>query len=211
MTTQLELYNDALIEIGERTLSSLSENREPRRVLDAVYSNVVAECLEAGQWTFAVRTIQIDADPNLTTDFGYNNVFTKPDDWVRTIGLSDSEYVDLPLNSYKDEGGYWLADVDPLYVSYVSNDTSYGLNLGLWPASFSKYVVLSLAQAICRRITSNKADSEAIEKSQTKAKRDALNKDSFNKSVKFAPTGSWVNARSGGGTRERGKLNRLIG
>lgn len=211
MTTQLALYNGALTELGERNIASLSENREPRRVLDDVYAGVVAECLEAGQWSFAVRTIQIEADPSLTTDFGYQNVFTKPDDWVRTVGLSASEYFNPPLIGYKDEASYWLADIDPLYVMYVSNDSSYGLNLGIWPASFAKYVTLSLAQQICRRITSNKTDSEMLEKAQTKAKREALNKDAFNKPVKFPPQGGWVSSRAAGTSRERGKINRLIG
>jgi hypothetical protein len=31
---------------------------------------------------------------------------------------------------FNDEGGIWYADVDPLYARYVSNDTTYGYDLG---------------------------------------------------------------------------------
>jgi hypothetical protein len=35
--SKLKLYNDALGILGERRLASLTENREPRRVLDEVW------------------------------------------------------------------------------------------------------------------------------------------------------------------------------
>ena len=37
MITRLQLYNSALLLLGERNLASLSENREPRRLLDHVW------------------------------------------------------------------------------------------------------------------------------------------------------------------------------
>jgi hypothetical protein len=62
-TTKLSLYNGALRELGSRKLSSLSENRESRRVLDDIWDGGFRdEILESGLWTFAVRSIEIDRD-----------------------------------------------------------------------------------------------------------------------------------------------------
>ena len=70
MTTQLTLYNNALHLIGERKLSSLSENRECRRLLDTVWDRpAIDDCLERGQWNFAIRSVHIDHSPSVEPAF----------------------------------------------------------------------------------------------------------------------------------------------
>lgn len=207
MTAKLDIYNSVLIELGERKITSLSENREPRRVLDDVYDATVAECLEAGDWNFGLRSVKIASDSSLSTDFGYQKVFTKPDDWVRTVGLSADEFFVMPLNDYVDETAYWLSNLDPIYVRYLSNDTSYGMDLSRWTASFTNYVVLSLAEASCTRIKENANVKAQLGKDMEKARRSALNKDSRNEAPKFLPQGSWVSSRRGSVSRGRGWRN----
>src|SRR5438270_251157 len=78
---------------GERFLASLTEEREPRRLLDQAWaSNAVRACLEMGQWNFAMRTIQIDYDSGVEPGFGYNRAFPKPTDWVNTTGVCEDEF-----------------------------------------------------------------------------------------------------------------------
>ena len=178
--TKLALYSAALRHIGERKLASLSENREPRRVLDDAYDQVVAECLEAGQWHFAIRTVKIDSSPSLTPAFGWSYGFDKPEDWVRTAGISSTEKFDPPLSRFIDETDYWMADVDPIYVRFVSKDTEFGMDLGRWPPGFTRFVELSLALAVCERLTQNGAKGETLARDLKRAKRDALGKDAMN-------------------------------
>lgn len=212
MATQLGLYNAALREIGDIKLASTSENIEARRVLDAVYSDVLAECLEEGQWNFAMRTVKLVADTDITTNFGYAHVFDKPSDWVRTSGLSADEYNQLPLTRYTDEVGFWAADVDPIYVRYVSSDASFGGNLGNWPASYRRFVELSLADRIVERLTQNASKKEQIKADLKDARRLALNRDAMNEAgPRYRPPGSWTTARSGGWNRRDRTGNSLIG
>lgn len=156
MATVLGTYNLALFELAEAKLVSVSENREPRRLLDAVWTVGVYTCLQAAAWNFASRTVRIDSDPAITPSFGYRYVFQHPDDWVRTVGVSDDEYMQHPLIRYLDEGGRWLADVDPIYVRYVSNDASFGMDLSLWPPNFELYVAAYLASLIAPRVRESK-------------------------------------------------------
>ena len=160
-TTRLQLYNDALTLCGERYLASLEETGKPRRLLDQVWaSNGVRYCLEQGQWQFAMRTEMITADPDVDTQFGYSNVFDKPDDWVLTSALCSDEFMRVPLVLYRDEGDYWFADIDPIYVSYVSNDANYGGDLSKWPASFCDYAAAEFAAKIIHSLT---ADSQKVQ------------------------------------------------
>ena len=187
MATQLGLYNAALLEIGDRGLASLSEDVEARRVLDLCYADAVAGCLEAGAWNFAIRTVQADADPEITPGFGLAYVFAKPSDWVRTCAISLDENFAVPLTRYVDDVDYWSADATPIYVRYVSDDVSRGLDLTLWPRSFTRYVELELAWRIAERLTQNASKKDLIGRDRDRAKRNALNKDALNEAQpKFA-------------------------
>lgn len=213
MATTLALYNAALVVLGDRPLSSLSEATEPRRILDGYYTSVLADCLEAGMWNFAKRTVKLDADTSITPTFGPTEVFAKPSDWVRTMAISSDERMSVPLTDYIDEDTYWIADVTPIYVQYVSNDASFGFDLTNWPRSFTRYVELELAFRGCTRLTQNGAKKEDVERDRDRALRRAKNRDAMNENQpQYAPMGSWNSARSGGNSlRERGKTSRLTG
>ena len=69
MTSRLQIYNGALLLCEERFLSSLTEDREPRHLLDHVWNNGgVRYCLEQGQWRFAMRSVSLDYDTSVVPD-----------------------------------------------------------------------------------------------------------------------------------------------
>lgn len=206
MADKLEIYNLALGHLGERKLASLSENREPRRVLDDFYDNAVAYCLERGFWNWAMRTVLLDSDPSYDPPFGYTLAFTKPMDWVRTYVISDSDRLDPPLLRYIDEGGLWYADCDPVYVRYVSNDSAWGMDLGQWPESFADYLAARLAVRTCKRISgANPSDDLKTEERRTLAV--ARSRDAMDEPPGFPPTGTWVTSR-GSNSYARSRWNR---
>lgn len=196
MASKLATYNGALLHLEERKIASLAEAREPRRVLDDAWDSTVALCLEEGLWNFAMRVVQMDASASVDPTFGYTYAFTKPEDWVRTYRLSSAATLDPILNEFNDEAGYWYSNCDPMWAKYVSNDTAYGMDLSLWPASFAHYVEVRLAIKTCKRITS-KSPSEDLLIEERKAKSSALAKDAMNEGVLFPPVGSWVRSRGG--------------
>lgn len=196
MTTQLTLYNAALLELGSAQLATLSDVAKSRTTLDLVYSSVVADCLEASSWNFALRAVQLDADTSITPSFGWQNVFAKPTDWVRTTMLSGSENFTPPLLEYGEENNVIFANITPLYLQYVSNGADYGLNLSLWPRSFARFVEVALAERAVIAITQSQNDKDRLQKmTLPRAKRDAMNKDAMGEATKFLPLGSWNRAR----------------
>jgi hypothetical protein len=203
MVGKLSLYNGALRVLGERALASLTESRESRRALDEAYDSTLAFCLEQGQWNFAIRSIEAIPTPNIAPAFGYANAFTKPEDWVRTVGLTTDDLFRVPLLEYTDERGYWYADQDVIYVRYVSNSIDYGMDLSRWPASFQRYVELSLANDVCERLTQNASKKESLERDLRRAAVNARNKDAMNEASIRPPPGSWITARWAGGNGRR--------
>ncbi len=208
---KLDTYNAALSKLGERRLASLTENREPRRELDVHWSANAAYCLEAALWNFAIRAVEVESSPSVTPTFGYTFAFEKPDDWIRTASLSDNDRFDPPLNEYRDEAGFWWADSDPLYVTFVSNDTSYGMDLSLWPESYADYVATRLARLACKKITGSSDMVADLRREETKTRASAISKDAMNEGAKFRPLGTWVQSRFAGGSRPFRRANSIIG
>lgn len=212
-STQLGLYNEALRLLGERKLLDLSENREPRRVLDDIWNNdAVKYCLEQGQWNFAMRAVQIDASTTVTPNFGYRFAFDKPSDWVRTAGVSSDEFFNVPLTKMIEEVGFWFADIDPIFVRYISNSAEYGADMTRWPQTFAKYVAAFLAHEAAFGITSDKERKLEAKREMLMRLADARSKDAMSDPTAFPPQGSWTSSRHYGvAKRDRGNRNNLIG
>lgn len=214
MATKNAILNAVMFEIGNRSTTDTGEPVEAARVFNTVYDNVVAECLKDGGWNFATETVKLDADTGVDPNFGYEEVFAKPSDWIRTVAVSQDENFVAPLTDYYDDANIWSAHYTPIYVRYVSNDTGMGLELTRWPADFRRYVELEIASRICYRLTSNSSLQERIDKKRDRARLKALSQDAMNESQpKFPPQGNWSASRGGrtAGRRDRGSRGSLTG
>lgn len=213
-TSRLKLYNGALLLCGDRSLASLTEEREPRRLLDEVWNDGgVRYCLEQGQWKFAMRSARMDYEPSIEPDWGPRRGFTKPTDWVATSAVCQDEFFRTPLLQYWDEVGYWFADLDQIFVRYVSDDTTYGADMARWPASFTDYVKAYFASRIVRKMPGDRVDDICHHRTGVMARAllIAKNKDAMAGPATFAAQGSWNAARAGSGSRDRGNRGSLIG
>lgn len=213
MTTKLELFNGALLELGERNLASLSENREPRRLLDAVWdTGAVKFCLNAGQWKFATRSAMLESSPSVTPGIdGYSLAYEIPGDFIRTVAFCSDGYFNSPILGYQQDAGFWFTDVEPIYIRYVSNDADYGGDLSLWPPNFVLYVQAYLASRIVKRNNQNKTEWQDLMRLTEIRLKAAKASDAMEGPTVFPPTGAWVRSRTGGRCGERGPGNRLIG
>jgi hypothetical protein len=205
MADRLSIMNVALGEVEQTTLGSLTDPRggEALRLLNRNWDRCVASMLEAGGWNFALRTIRIEPDPDVTTSFGYQYAFTKPDDWVRTQNVAMDEYLRQSIRAYKDQIGWWFCDITPIYVHYVSSGDSYGMNIGAWTQSFADALAYKLAMAIAPKVTTSENIRDRITKTAKKSLLDALSLDAANQPSDPMPNSSWVRSRNRWGNRGR--------
>jgi hypothetical protein len=210
--TQLSIYNGALRVLGQAKLSSLTEDREARYVLDEIWDDDGVEaCLEQGYWNFAMAAVQISENTDEAAQFGYTYVFDKPSDWVRTAAFCSDEYFSVPILNYLDETDYFFCDVNPVYLKYISNSASYGLNYAGWPESFRKFVHHYFANEAAATIIKNAKTQEQIELKYRKALSDAKNTDAMNEATRFPVQGTLTRARRGGSRGDRGNRGSLTG
>lgn len=197
MTTKLDVFNDALLLCGERFLASLTEAVETRRLLDQVWnSGGVKKCLEEGQWFFAMRTVRLDYETSIEPDFGYTRAFTKPDDWCLTSAVCVDEFFRTPATRYVDEAGYWYADVDQLFIRYVSDDELYGMNLLKWPEGFREFVAAHLASKISYKINASEETRTEIKKQRKDTLLKAKALSLMAGPTMFPAQGSWSRSRN---------------
>lgn len=195
-TSKLSLYNGALRLLKERPLASLSENREPRRILDSAWDGgAIDYCLEAAQWKFAKRTAMIDASPSITPAFGFEFGFDLPADHLRTVGVWSDEFLTSPHRGYREEAGFWYGSLETMFVSYVSNDVQWGMDLTLWPQGFVKFVEAHLASELVGPLAETYA---GIIKLRDKLLLEAKSDDAMADPTMFPPVSAWVQARRGG-------------
>lgn len=214
MASKLSLYNDALLALGERKLASTSENRPSRRRLDTVWDGGgVKYCLEQGLWNHAMDTVAISSTPSVDPGDFYTYAFDKPEHWRRTALVSDDPQFCNKLVDYVDEGPYFFANVETLYVKYVSSDSQRGGDLSLWPENFAQYAAHYFAWKICPATTQSGTTKTDVEKDMKRLLIVAKSTDAMNETPRFVPAGSWSRARRGGGQQRNdgGSTGNLIG
>jgi hypothetical protein len=207
MADKLSVYRGVCRACGERKLASLTETVKIRRLIDDVWADDagVKACLQAAYWNFAMQDSAITYSPSVEPEFGFQRAFDKPEDWVRTFQVSNEETFTNLKYRYKDQHPYWYADDDTIYASYVSSDTTRGMDLSLWTPFFTLYVEHHLASLIVVDLENSRSSKQDIEQSGMRYFNKARATDAMDESMKFKPTGSWATARRGGRSgRENG-------
>lgn len=203
MADRLSIYRASLLLLGGANISSLSEDRPEKRALDAVWTDGVNYMLEQGMWNFAIRSIELAYDEDVEPLFGYRHAFSKPEDWVRTVSISETADFREGLHSYEDETTNWHADPDYLYIRYVSNDEAYGWNVGAWRQTFSKALSAYLAFESGLAISADRGNRNDLYSLYKTRLADAKIKDAVDERVREKPPGRWTRSRNAYPMRDR--------
>ena len=198
MAERLAIYQGALRLLGPSELASLTEDRPEKHKLDAAWEDAVAFLLEQGMWNFAIRAVELHADTDAEPLFGYEYAFSKPDDWLRTVGISGNANFSEGVRYYEDETGFWYAGFDRLYVRYVSNDPAYGWNIGAWRQNFAKALEAYLAFECGLPVSSDRGTRSDVFSLYEKRLARAKNLDAVDERVQEKPTGRLVRSRGAG-------------
>ena len=212
-TSKLKIYNRALIICGERILDDLTEDVKGRRLLDEVWDEGGLEaCLEEAQWKFAMKSVKLDYDTSISPNFGFKRAFIKPTDWMITSAMCSDEFYSAPLIQYTDENDVWYSELDIIYVKYVSNAVTHGLDYSKWPSTFGKFVNAYFANEIVMGLSQDESLWAKVNKKLDLTRKEAKNKDAMAGPQKFPAPGRFVTSRyRGRSTFDRGNRSQLIG
>jgi len=196
MADRLSIYKSALRYLGNAaSLSSLTEAGPSRLALDDTWPAAGEYMLAKGLWNFAIRNSQLTEDEDVEPLFGYQYAFSKPDDWVRTVSISNEATFQSGYEDFADETGYWYANDDTLYIRYISNDDDYGWNVGAWREPFAQAFACYLAFQCGLPLSSDKSNRNDLFNLFKGLLSEAKSLDAIDERVAFSPAGRLVRSR----------------
>lgn len=204
MASKLSIYKGALRLLGPHELAALTDDRPERYQLDDAWDDAVAYLLLQGLWNFAMVTDELSGGASAVP--GWDYAFTKPADYVRTAGISSEPTFSVGFEDYRDEGPRLYANVDTLYLRYVSNDAGHGLLISSWPLSFTKALEAYLAFETGLPVSGDKSNRNDLYTLFEKRLKRAKIIDAFDESVKPSPAGRLVRSRLSSLDRKGGGL-----
>lgn len=203
MADKLSIWRGALRLLGQQRIASLTETGATTRALSDAWQPTGDYLLSKGLWNFAIRTVELSADEDVEPLIGYDYAFSKPTDWVRTANISADATFSEGLADYEDESGYWYANLDTIYVRYVSSDAQYGWNVGAWSEPFAKAFEAYLAMECGLTIANDKTNRNDLFTLFERRLKDAKTLDAVDERVRYQPAGRIVRARFAGRTSRR--------
>lgn len=139
--SQVDIYNLALQKIGDAPISSVNENSNKVRNLNAAYKHCLQVVLSKGFWSFATEFADLAPSLDYTPEFEYSFAYLKPDGLLRI----DDQYPRNKRYNYKIKGKYILSNQTPLSIKYIKliEDTS------MFPTMFVEALACYIAYYIC--------------------------------------------------------------
>ena len=156
-SSQTEVCNEALTLLGESAITSITEDSDKARALNAVYTPTLDEALRAHDWNFARMRATL-ARVAATPDFGYSFMYQLPQEplclRVLQTNLAKDEAWEIETYVTADATAQYrviLTDASALEILYIARVTS----PTLWDALFADAFVHELARRAAYAITRN--------------------------------------------------------
>ena len=175
MASRVSIANLALTVLGADRITSLEDNSENARRLNAIYDQCLEDVLRAHPWNFAINRTLL-AELSTAPIFGYENEFQLPADCLRVIEVNDGSTV---ITKFLIEGRKLMADDETVYIKYIAKITDPNQYTSQFLFVFSSRLAAELAYAI----TNNKSTQEEMfnlymQRLQTAKEVDAQESDS---------------------------------
>lgn len=167
--TEIDVINQALIALGDQTITARSENNIRAKTMDSIFDGARDEVLRECPWNFATTRVSIAADP---TDplWGYGNRYSYPSDFLYMISVEDRQDYTLEENYIHADATSGVADT-ALKIKYVKRVT----DMSKADSLFVQALALKLALKAVEKITQSNTKKDQIrfdyEETVTKAKR----------------------------------------
>jgi len=189
MASQLDIYNNALITMGEKELSSLAEDVYQADVLDAIWDMCRQALLRRHVWNFAKRRAELTINVGTpVSEFDYSHAL--PDSFLRAVAVSNSESMRIGI-PYKIEDDDVLSNSDTLYMTYVIDVT----DTTAFDALFADALAKRLAVDTALRITGSATKKEICKDEYRQALLAARSVDALEDYPDQLYQGSWIDER----------------
>lgn len=200
MTTQTDVYNDALEWLGEPPCSGPDDDTTWVVRINDAYPREARKLFEGHAWNFSLaKTLLAAVDP---TPDGWDYGFAKPAGCKRIIKVASSSNPSAGVIDYLDFGGRILTDSETTWLDYVDGtviDTP-----GRWTELFAGALAAQIAYKVCPVLGKGDVGKDELRKAARRALSEAKLHDAQQNGAFVIPPGEYEKARYGFSRRYNG-------
>lgn len=189
MATKLDITNLALVNCGQRTLQSPTEDTSDSRLVSQVWKACVEAVIRSAPFTSASKRVELALLPT-TPVFQYTYEYQQPADCLRIFECYRGDSYDKSLE-WRLEGKKVLSDQSPLYVRYAfapDDERDYD------PLLVEAFA-FKLASTIAYSKTESRSLAEALDVKYERALQEAKSIDSLQNQERYGfEEISWVDS-----------------
>jgi hypothetical protein len=159
MASWTEIFNSAILPLGQREITSIDDAVTSARKCKAVYLAMADEVMYSHPWKVAMQRLYVAADA-VAPAFGAAFAYTIPSDpfclRVWRVGDDDDNWFAEGCGRWEVEGTKILTDLPgPLKVRYIGRVTDPGRFSGMLATAISRRIAMEVAYTL-----TNSRDSE---------------------------------------------------
>lgn len=189
MASVIGICNSALVKIGARTITSLTEGSKNANLCNEQYAKLRDEVLRAHSWNFAIARAKLGRLVEAPA-FGFANAYQLPSDFLRAVAVHDNPD-GAGAVPYQIEGQRALSDAEELYLRYVRRVEDPNAFDALFREALAYRIGAELAVPIAQSTTLH----EQMQRLSDRALRRARGVDAQENFPEALPDGSWTTAR----------------
>jgi len=185
MSTQVQIVNLGLRNIGVKRITTMTDNVESARVMNDLYEPLRDEMLSIHPWNFAIEYSDTLAENADAPNFDYDYSYALPADCLRVITLEDES------DEFKQVGNNLFTDTEDPKIKYIKKVTT--------TSEFSSPFVTAFAARLAAEAAYTLTTSKTLEEKkleQYKAKlAQAKVADAQEGSLEKIEESSWIDDR----------------
>jgi hypothetical protein len=163
MASEVGICNAALINLGEATILSLTEDTKPARLCNQRYAALRDAVLRSANWNFAIERAELAL---LTTapEFEFTAAFQLPTDLIRVIKTDNDDY------TYRREGSKLLCNRSSVKIQYIKQVTDPNEFDALFIEALAARIAMDLAKPLTDDVGTYEAMARLYESKMVEAK-----------------------------------------
>ena len=190
-TSSVQICNSALIKIGAKTITALTDDSKAARLCNEQYDKLRKKLLRGHLWNFAIFRKSLAATAN-TPSYGFVNEFLLPSDVLRVIEtdlIAGSEWV---IEQNTDGNKALLCNSSSIKVRYIKDVT----NTTLFATDFEEALAYMLAADLAYPLVQSRALMQDMYKLYKAEVSEARSFDAQENSVEEVDADEWTDIRA---------------
>jgi len=189
MATTITIINSALTKLGQRTITTLSDDSKSARLAARTYEAIRDDLLRDHPWNFAIKRTALSASTT-TPAWGYDYYYPVPSDFLKLVELYNPSVYPYSIETHDDTGTVIATDLSsPIYIRYIARIT----DANLMDTKFREILAAKYAAEWAEPLTGSKDLREDAAEIFQKKLHDAKNVDAQEDSVlQHDEENSWI-------------------